>query len=628
MRVSLIFIWILLFSLELYAQSNELQDTMKNYRLLLKDLDSSLKPKKVDCTPVKELNSEQKFCSVREFCTMSEIHAEDPIFYQNGEGGRILNEGHYQERESLRTCLKEKYADELKTKRAELIEKMGHDHLKKIIAANKKLNQLVDKHKQSTKVQKISSEILNMTLEAGIKNEWAAWDKENVSQVDLSAFLKLAEKRSKITLHPDIKKSLIEIQFLKRNPRYVEQVDKMEREMFPETKPDDPLYSWDLLTDEKASGGRKNLELNRAKMASKAQEAYALFLDTQKELLSYLESKKTENNIDHMERIIKKVKTISFNPPRLTEMVKSMCQTPNAFYNPADHSFTICPQMLDFPKMSLIETIAHEISHSFDSCNFSTKLYKKSGPQVMEEAPFEIDLQMEYVSNHVSTVKEDPAYAKAKNKIHDTALYRDHPFSKTLSCLQSDESVGARSMNRGELKNKVKAKLSELDRLGQNTTHNLEARYVNYLKDNQEEFFDHFQGCDIGNAGTRVGRSQMQEAFSDKIASEVVARKLKTQSPDEAKKSFLEIMLSYGDLCSKENDSSGKVKEFANRENCPNFFDNIAAEDKVIKGIDLIDPAFNTHPDVIKRIERNHLAHPEIRNALNCPLDSGVKYCE
>ncbi|MGZ3790678.1 MAG: hypothetical protein ACXVCQ_19295, partial [Bacteriovorax sp.] len=447
---------------------------------------------------------------------------------------------------------------------------------------------------------------------------------------DLAAFLAQAEKRTKITLNPEIKKTLVEIQYLKKNQLYTEEVDVIEKALVPEVKSKDPFYDWALLTNEKAAGGTKALEENRARLINKTQEAYATFQDTQKEIVGYLESQKNEGNIDKIERIIERVKTVRFSPPRLTKTVEEHCKFPNAFYSINDHSFTVCPQMLDYPKMALMETMAHEISHSFDSCNFSGKMYKTRGPMLTEDAPFEVDIKMDPVSgNYQNTLNADPEGMNPKNRIQDKALYADHPFSKTLSCLQDSKSVGAQAVNLEEIKKKTKEKLAELTRIGQNTPNDPMARYLNFLNDHQKEYFDYFQGCDLSdNYGDTVARSQMQEAFADKMASEVIARKLKNASKIEAEKSVLEIVLAYDDVCMNEGTGATKVREFAVKEGCPHYFENMSEEKKILSALNIADPKFDSHPEEAIRIDRNLLAHPEIRKALKCTNDKGIKYCE
>lgn len=629
MRVYYIFICLLIHSSLLLAAGSDdeptLEDTVKEYTTLQKSIDSLLKIKTPECHP--EGKPGVNFCSIKDFCSISDVHTDAPILYQNAKGEKILNDAYYKDRADLNSCLREKFADDIKDKRDALNTQLGNDHLKKIIAANKKLNVLTDKFKEGAKIQKISSDILTMSLEEGIKGDTSAWEKDQASRAELLVVIARSEKRTKTTLNPDIKKALVEIQYLKKNPIYKEEVARFEKSFFPDTKLKDPFVDWSLLLDESAAGGKKALEENRAKITQKTQDAYALFKDTQLELIAYLDGKKTAVNADKIERIKERITTIRFLPPRLTKELKDDCATPNAFYSSENHSFTVCPQMLEFPKMALMETMAHEISHSFDSCFNSGKIYKKKGPMVVEEAPFEIDIKTDPVlGNYTNTFYEDPEDLKLKDRIQDKMLYADHPFVQTLSCLQDPKSVHAEAINIDDIKKRTKEALSELTKLGQNNPSNGKARYLNFLNEH-EDFLNYFQGCDYSTSGGNLGKTQLQEAFADKMASEVVARKLKSVSKAEAEKSILEISLTY-DVCSNEGFGTTKLREFAVDKGCPNFFENKTLEDKILVGLNAVKPSFDPHPDSNIRVERNILAHPGIRKALNCGVDPGVKYCE
>jgi hypothetical protein len=50
--------------------------------------------------------------------------------------------------------------------------------------------------------------------------------------------------------------------------------------------------------------------------------------------------------------------------------------TPNAYYIPEDHSFSICPNFNGWPKSLLMRTMAHEMAHSIDPCQQTVPLLK------------------------------------------------------------------------------------------------------------------------------------------------------------------------------------------------------------------------------------------------------------
>lgn len=605
-----------------------LKEAVLDYQNIQADVEKMLRLKCPECEASTGSTS-GKVCSLKEFCEKPELNHDRPVLYKTDKGESVLNEYYYSMRNEVRSCLREKYSDEINLKKDELMTKLKTDHLKKILAANKKLTLLAAKNNQGTALSRISSEILTMSVEAGLNQEEFPWEKQGTHRDDLSLLITEAEKRLKIKLIPEIKKTLVEIQFLKSNPAYGVELEELERTLIPDVVPADPFYDWAKLTDEKAAGSAKALAENQKKLKKKSQDAYDLFVETRDELLQYLETKKTRKNAATIERAKEKVKTIKFNPPRLTETLGKYCQSPNAFYSPEDHSFTICPQMMNFPRFSLMETMAHEIAHSIDSCNLSNALVKKKGPAVVEDAPFEIEIKTERLPASYSGASYGEEL-KSSAVVQNFMNYADHPFSETMSCLKDPRSVGAVSLNKNEIKKQIDLSMDELKKNhGAHSGNNARYRYLAHLQQNADDFFNFAEGCGFNNNGSKnLLRSQMQEAFSDKIASEIVARKLSGKSKEAAEKAILEVTMGYGASCPNDTPGEKALIKFAEKEGCKNFFNSSSYAQKISIGLTAMDPAFDTHSSTSVRIDRNLLAHPAVRKALSCPADRGVKYCE
>jgi hypothetical protein len=633
MRYFKIFILLAFFpsclSLAFAQEESELFDAVKKYQKLQKDLGESLKNKIPDCLPTKISDHGQSYCSIKDFCSMSEIKIDNPVIYQNSEGELIHNGAYYISRQELRSCLKEKYKEDILEKKEELGAKLMTKNLKKMSETNQRLMLLTKKLNAGSKIQKISSRVLAMSLAKGINGETSDWEKKNVTRNELSAIISSAEKKEKITLSPSIKKLLAEIQFLKKDQSYLQEVSDWENALFPYIRPEDPYNHWDLLLNESISGGKKALEKNRAQYIEKSQMAFNLFKETQSEIVKYLESKKNESNLDSIERMIYRAKTIRFLPPRLTDRLMSHCLYPDAHYNFQDHSLSICPQLLNNPKISLIETIAHEISHSFDSCRFSRPMIKKKLPFEAGEAPFEVEIAMEPVLlNFENTLDDGTENPHSKTKIQEKAPYTDHPFSKTFSCLKDSKSLAALSLESEIIKAKTEKKLDEISHLGQNVDNNGKAQKILYFNEHQNEYLKYFEGCNKASNGDTILRSQLEEAFAEKISSEIVAKKLSSLSPREAQTKVLEIILSLGDVCKNEAVDGRHIRDMKIFEKCPDYFENMVFENKMLAAATQIDPLFNAHSEAPRIIEHSLLAHPDIRKALHCPKDEGIKYCE
>ena len=614
----------------LYAQTEDsLVDAVKNYQTFQKDLNETLRSKTNDCSLSLRNNPDRLFCTVKDFCSLSGIHFEEAIIYQSNDGEIIQNEDYYADRNELRSCLKEKYADDIVLKKNDLNNQLMSNKYKKMLVANDLLNLLTKKYNQRIKIQKISSRIMSMAIEKGIAGGASSWDKENVSKSELGEVIARAEKKEKLLLNREVKKVLIEIQYLNEDRSYQNEVNDLDNKLFPEIKAKDPFSDWSLMTNEKAAGGKKELLKNQNKLLEKTQMAYGLFKETQSEMISYLETTKNEKNIESIERIIQRVKTIHFNPPRLTERLSGKCTQPNAYYNYSDHSFTICPQSLLNPKISLIETIAHEIAHSFDSCRNSGRMVKSRLPQIVEEAPFEIEISMDSNPvNYENTLFDDAENLNPKSIIQEKVKFADNPFIKTLSCLQDSKSLGVKTINPKDIKLLANIKLLELKNLGQEVATSKKAKIIDYFLKHQQDYFDYFQGCDHAENADTLLRSQLEEAFAEKISSEVMARKLSLLSKSDAQIKILELILSSGGVCTDKSKANINIEELKILEGCPRYFENMTEEKKILAAASLIDSRFDTHSEPAKNIDRVLLAHPEIRKVLNCPKDEGIKFCE
>lgn len=632
------FLMIFFISQSLWAQSIKLGEeatlgsTIKDFQSLQKELDRILNNKRSDCLPNTGALPDKlapNYCLVKSYCTLENVHKDSPILYENSKGEKIINDDYFVAKNNISACLREKFSDEIKEKKEALLESLGLKHLKKILAANQTLIGLTAKHGEGARLQRISAEVLTLSIQAGLKAEPVAWGNAASSKDELLVVLGAAEKRTGLKLNRDIKKTLVEIEYLKNHPDYIKEAEEFEKNLVPVFLPSDPLVDWTLLTDPVAAGSLAAMNANREKLKNKSQDAYNLFVETQTDTIAYLNEKKNEKNMLQIERMIERVKTIKFNTPRLTDELREECKYPNAFYNSRNHSFTLCPQFLNYPSMAIKETIAHEMAHSFDSCNLSGNFYKSSGPEVVLNAPFEIDIKKTPgIGNFRNTRGEEPKELKLKNKIQEKMKYADHPFSTTMSCLTDPRSVGATTLNIKALKKKAKKHLEELTAADRNNPHNALARGANYFDKNAEEYFSYFEGCDISNFGDTLGKSQIQEAFADKISADIMARDLNKMAFTDARKAMLEISLGYSNVCPNETQSLSKLRDFAVKIGCPNYLENRTNETIILNQIDQIDPGFDPHPTTLKRLEKNLMAHPDIRKVLKCPKDKKVIYCE
>ena len=605
-----------------------LKNAVKDYAHFQSEIAKTLSSSNNNC--VLENTTNEKMCTSKNFCQLLNSNKDSAVLFQDANGGKIYNPHILIDSEIFRGCLKEAFSEDIADKKAAFIKNKKNINLQKLSLLNKQLKISVNKNKEASKVEAISQELINISiLKQQNDQEDINWNKKDASKLALLQDIAQAEKNLKIKLSKNTKDILVEMHQVINKTDYSKETADLEEALFPSIQNKNIFYNWSLLTDEASAGSAINLQSNRALFSKKSQDAYNLFTITQNKIVSYLESIKNDNNKNGIERAIDRVKTITFNPPSLTKTVNNVCQYPNAFYSPTNHSFTVCPQLLDNPEASLMETMAHEIAHSFDPCNLSSAMTKKTGPLIVEDAPFDLDIKMNQTGINYSALDLGEPISM-KHAYQYPMKFNDNPFSNTLACLKNPTSVGAITWDPNVLKETLKKSLNDLSENGQTDINNGKLRYYTYLNDHLEEFIDYKMGCDLQSAQINSGLSQLQEVFADKIASEIMARDLKGKSLKTAENDMLAIVASFPDACALTNSTDQDLINLAAKYHCPHFFENSSENEKILHGLKFLElEKSDPHPLDDTRINKILLAHPDIKKALGCKdQETGTKYCE
>ncbi len=613
--------------LNLSLADDGLTSAIKDYATLKNEIDRILSAKTVDCSM--EENKNQVNCSYKNFCDILSKNKDQAVIYSDKSGGTIYNSNLDRDAKILKACLAETLETEIQAKTADIIKAKKLNHIKKISDLNKKLKTLLLKNNENAKLQIINSEIINLSLLFASENRTINWDKKDASTLELEQDISRAEKNTKTKLTLETKKTLIEMHQLIMNPIAQEEEKEIFESLFPDVKNNNIFYNWSLLTDAKKTGSKKKLESNQALYQKKVQEAYNTFKEVKENMISYLENLKNNENKNEINRSIEKLKTIKFNPPTLSHLVTSNCETPNAFYSSQTHSFTLCPQYLENPKIVLIETIAHELAHSFDPCNLSSGLTKKLGPEIIEEAPFDVKIKVDSILGNYSAYPYDEKLS-SKNIFQAPMKFSDNPFKSVIQCLQTSESVDAKILDQSELKKKLTKTINEIKENGLDDNKGGPYKYYDFLEKNLDSYLEFKAGCNLKKMGIDMGLSQIQEAFADKIAVDITAKEISKLNKSEAEDKILAIIANYSEACPNLNNVDNKLVELATKYQCPDFFASKSTEQKIIKGLIYLDQEnTDSHANDEKRINRILLAHPEIQKILGCEQKiKGVKYCE
>lgn len=353
---------------------------------------------------------------------------------------------------------------------------------------------------------------------------------------------------------------------------------------------DNPFLLPDKFADERVAGSVQKLKENQNKLKKEFARLENIFTDAVSQVVKVLESRKTSENKNYIDSLIRRVKSIELNKYSADDIyngsLMSTCEIPNAYYSPPTHQVTICPQYLSSPEGNLFFILAHEISHSIDACNANFDL-GKSG----------INLPTELGNPRNSSVVD-----KGVNK-------ENNPFTSAFRCLASPNVIAVQNSSKSDVLKQYEKTIAENPDSASRITPGYYWTKKNFEKAEYCGFF---------------GKGHTQEASADWFATEALAMKLKALPDSARKKEFaFGAAALTSDLCdaavTKSLAVADKVKgSFA----CQSLTKNM----QVIKeGAALGD---KSHPTTKDRINKIILANPEVQKSLNCQGSAAASYCQ
>jgi hypothetical protein len=135
----------------------------------------------------------------------------------------------------------------------------------------------------------------------------------------------------------------------------------------------------------------------------------SLFLETQAAVIKVVDKKRSSLSADDFKNLISRLQTVrlaSADEPEMQLIARQACTRPNAIYMSDKHALFVCPNLMNFPDMTLQKVIAHELGHVIDPCTLSYELNSIAG-----------------------------------------IPYQKNPLQPTVQCLQSKESMAAYDQN-------------------------------------------------------------------------------------------------------------------------------------------------------------------------------------
>lgn len=161
-----------------------------------------------------------------------------------------------------------------------------------------------------------------------------------------------------------------------------------------------------------------------------------------------------------VQNLIKKVSSVRYremNPKNSEEL--DNCKSPNAYYSSTEHTFLLCPSIMNYPDSQLIEIIGHELGHSIDPCRsmagvskVNSELVKNFRAKDMTSSSSEDDKALEDLTDRTTTALPIAIYFTErfqetirKYKILTTEIDgvdpSKYPLKNAVACMQKKANL-------------------------------------------------------------------------------------------------------------------------------------------------------------------------------------------
>ena len=623
-----------------------------------KNLESTLKSSfesKNSCTPIsKGLIKDD--CSFLGFCKIISKNIDKPYLYQGKDGGKIPNYMLSSLEKNAKFCFMQvgqKFKAENQTEGTE--ENPFKEQQLKMQRAHLDLIKAVQETKSEVdymKFQQIASEFALEDLEDS--DEPMVFGNGPKSKEEIETEFDTISKEANIKLPAIVKEKFVE-STLSMNMDFGtlggDQFGQSEKSLNQ-----NPFLDNALVTNIKSAGSKEKVLKNQKTIKDSFDNAENIFQKSKINIIKMLDQKISKQPAAKAQytAMKKRIESIRFETPDVGGFMGQMsCPGPNAFYNPASHSFTLCPQILEFPEASLKAIIVHELGHSIDPCIMSQPLLKISNTKLNElmympnepteeekekerkrllklgQIPFRIEKEKyddEYMVDFLGTAKRslDNRYSNYDSKLSSAGIFfKNNPTLKVINCLASEGSVGARTSAKEETLENLNHAIEQAKLAGATES---DPNYQTLLK-TKENFNNIFD--EIGACGFLPGNSQIQEAFSDWLAAEVLGQDIKEIKDEEKTRYSFEsfgFFLAMG--CKSGNPAVEKdVTNFMKDMGCIPT-DNDSTLSQVQTLMNQANSSRDVHSHSIDRVQKIFISEPHIKKALGCKETAGGKHCE
>lgn len=529
---------------------------------------------------------QRPICSFAEACSAIQDRTSSPYLYENAEGGKIVNPRVLDTLRSLRQCAQVGGLRFDPNAQRYEIYKAG-------LRANADFRRYL-----STLPVKVQRDMNKVEAELADKMVATVERVSAGEQVDFPT-LRSTMEELKVKLPDDLVNKWVALQAVTNAQPSTNQLPPL-----PELPPslqelaDDPFNNpgvalWD---GERGVKARERFTKRVGQVSSRVPVIRQRLIDyLQQRIEKYPDQKEVLERMQTRIRVADLIMPMSGTPE-----AETVCDSPNAFYDPYKHRVTICPQMLGMPSAQLDIVIGHELAHSVDPCMNAYSLHQLVTPAG---------------ATAYSILRPSPDGPYAGAEIDKGTAYKEHPFGKTLRCLADRDSMAAPPISRKLVKSTVK-ETRRLARSGQGEVQEIEE--VNKIL---PEMLDRFMGC-----SHLPGKTRQQESFSDWLAIEAMASQM-----DQV--SVLDLAGFMLDSCPMgESVAMREVAKFMIGNGCvpPNQYEGLEVSEifsKMQQVVEWHNHQDDPHPASVDRTNRLLLQNPRIRARLGCEKAPQGKYC-
>lgn len=381
---------------------------------------------------------------------------------------------------------------------------------------------------------------------------------------------------------------------------------------FPQALVSDPFSYPELLEDESVAGSKENQKKHLRLVEKELKRTQDLFKSTKEKVVQLLEKRRTPANKNEIDNMIQRVQRTQFAPPKFGDKIENLaaqgCEMPNAYYQPATNSVTLCPQLLNLPDAAIVSTLAHELAHSIDPCamtyTYSKDANKKS---VLDIPPYLGGPQLNELKPEIKAVFPD-----------------QNPLKEVIACLKSPASIGVKTPSQADILatvDKMESALRAEMIMENEQSGELGDATLASFEDQRKVIrssYPKYQNC-----SRFTNNGHVQEAFADWLSVEVIGEKIsEIKTSEKARQYAFEsqaVFFSTG--CENIKQATANRIKKATGSHCE-MFTEVTEKMKAFQ-----DANVTTHPDTPDRMNKVVLAKPEIKKALGCKDGLNSKAC-